>query len=198
MQICNPACVTDIPSQAWAQSCNISTRDGGIPRLTFLKCDPTYVHPNPGEWTNPLNVTAAICAGILYVSAEVLGQKPKGSFTKRRMSSCSPEVTISGSKTITFQDFNADTLTLLDYDFWDAIIQNKNFMFVGYITCDGRWFQYDGTWDIELDEVVEDTSEGKSFYDGAITMSTKDLLKPIICPGLLDAIRNFDAGACPP
>lgn len=196
LQVCNPSCVESIPSTSWTQSCNLSTRDGGISRLTFLVCDPDMIFPNSGGWLNPLNVTWAICTGLLYVTGGVLGQKPKGTFTKRRLSSCSPEVTISGSKTITFQDFNADTTDLLDFNFWDAIVNNKRFMSFGYITCDGRWYQYSGAWDIELDEVIEDTLDGKSFYDGIITMATKDLLIPIITPGLLDAISNFNQADC--
>lgn len=195
-QVCNPSCVTGIPSTSWTNSCNISTRDGGIPRLTFLKCDPKMTFPNTGGWTNKNNVIWAICTGLLYVTGEILGQKPKGSFTKRRLSSCSPEVTISGSKTITFQDFNADITNLIDFNFWDAIVKNKKFLSVGYLTCDGRWYQYSGAWDIELDEVIEDTKDGKSFYDGSITMATKDLLIPIITPGILDAIASFNQANC--
>lgn len=196
VQVCNPSCVIDVPVTGWSNNCNISTRDGGIPRLTFLKCVPDLEFPNAGEWTNVENVKWAICQEILFISGEVLGQKPKGSFTKRRLSSCAPEVTVSGTKTITFNDFNADVEDLIDYDFWDAIIKNKNFMSFGFITCDGRWYQHDGAWDIELDEVIEDTSEGKSFFDGTITITSKDLMKPIICPGLLAAITNFDGADC--
>jgi hypothetical protein len=204
--ICRPSCVTGAPATDWANGCEISVRDGGIPRLTFLVCDNSLVLPNPAllpdgsvdpnpnanPWTNPANVIYAMCQNKLFVTGDLLGQKPKGSFNKRRMTSCAPETTISGSKQITFQDFNANKETLVDFDFWQAIEKNKRFMYFGWVTCDDRWYQFDGDWDLEIDEVIEDTSEGKSFYDGTVTMSTKELVKPIICPGLLDALAAFN------
>jgi hypothetical protein len=191
VQSCNPSCVTDLPDMSWVNACNISTRTGGIPRLTFLKCNDNFVLPYPDGWANTNNVLWAINNGQLYVTGDVLGQKPKGSFTKRRLSSCAPETTISGAKTITFQDFNADTTTLLDFDFWSAVVENKAFLKFGWITCDERWYQYNGEWDIEIDETIEDTKDGKSLWDGVITMATKDIVVPILAPGILAALKSI-------
>jgi hypothetical protein len=196
MKTCNPSCVTEIPNNDWSKNCDLTNRKGGIPYLTFVKCDPEYEHPNvvlegDSPWSNLDNVKAAICAGILYITAELIGQKPKGSFTKRRLTSCSPEQTVSGVKTITFQDFNADEENLLDYDFWDGIDVSKRFMAVGWITCGELWYQTDSDWDLELDEVIEDTSEGFSFKDGTITINEKALIKPFRVPGILNLIQSF-------
>jgi hypothetical protein len=191
VQSCNPSCVTDLPDMSWVNACNISTRTGGIPRLTFLKCNENFVLPYPNGWENINNILWAVNNGQLYVTGDVLGQKPKGSFTKRRLSSCAPETTISGAKTITFQDFNADTTTLLDFDFWTAVVENKAFLKFGWITCDERWYQYSGEWDIEIDETIEDTKDGKSLWDGVITMATKDIVVPIMVPGILAALKSI-------
>lgn len=196
MNLCKPECVVNMPSTSWANACNITTRPGGVARATFLKCDPNLVFPFAGEWTNLDNVKWAMCNGYLYVTGKILGQKPKGSFTKRRLSSCDPEETISGSKTVTWQDYNADNDNLLDFDFYSAVVANKKFMYFGWITCDDRWYQYVGAWDIEVDEVEEDTIDGKSFYDSVVTMATKDLIKPIIVPGLLESIDSFNPSTC--
>lgn len=197
VQTCNPSCLEDMPDMAWVNGCNITTRSGGIPRLTFLKCVPGGVPlPYAGGWTNLANIQWAICQGYLYVTGDVLGQKPKGSFTKRRLSSCAPETTISGAKTIAFQDFNADTSDLVDFEFWTQVVNNKEFLKFGYITCDERWYQYDGEWDIEIDEVVEDTKDGKSFWDGVITMATKDILVPISVPGILAKLSSITSSTC--
>ncbi len=195
MQTCNPDCGSEIPNNDWSKACDISTRNGGIPFLTFYKCG-TDAEDFPNPSADPIfsdldNVKWAICQGILIVSAELLGQKPKGSFTKRRMTSCGPEKTISGTKTISFQDFNADVDTLIDFDFWTAVNDNKQFLQPGWVTCDGRWYQTEADWDLEIDEVIEDTKDGKSYYDGVITMSEKDLVKPIIVADLLDTLRNY-------
>ena len=189
--VCNPSCISDMPDMSWVNGCTISTRTGGIPRLTFLKCNDAFVLPYDGGWTNINNIKWAINNGQLYVTGDLLGQKPKGSFTKRRLSSCGPETTISGSKTLTFQDFNADTTNLIDFDFWAAVVENKDFMKFGYITCDERWYQYAGDWDIEVDETIEDSKDGKSLWDGTITMATKDILVPIMVPGILAALKSI-------
>lgn len=195
MKTCNPSCVTTIPNNDWTKACDLSSRDGGIPYLTFIKCDPDYEHPNDtgdeSPWTDMGNVKAAIDAGILYITGELLGQKPKGTFTKRRLTSCGPEKTIAGTKTITFQDFNADKEDLIDFDFWDGIDDNKQFMLFGWITCDERWYQTDADWDLEIDEVIEDTKDGKSFYDGTVTISEKALIKPIIATGIIDVANSY-------
>lgn len=202
MNTCNPSCVTNIPATAWSNGCKIKKRKGGIPRLTFLKCDEDMTFPFPAAvgqtnpWTNLDNVKWALCQGFLYISGKLVGQKPKGSFQKRRTDSCGPEETISGSKTVTFNDFNADPTNLLDFDFWNEIKNNKEFMFFGYVDCNDLWYQFDGIWDIEVDDVKEDNSEGLSFYDGTITMTTNDIIKPIYVPGLLATLSAFTGAEC--
>ena len=192
MQFCKPQCVPQIVNPSWGQNCDLTTRPGGVSRLTYFKCDPNYTHPYPDGWENIENVKAAICAGVLFVSGEILGQKPKGSFTKKRLTSCSPERIVSGTKTITFQDYNADDTGLTDYDFWNDVAKYASFMNFGFITCDDRWYQVTGSFDLEIDEVIEDTSEGNSYFDGTVTFQGIDIVKPIIVAGLNDALRSFD------
>lgn len=198
MQTCNPSCVADtIPNVDWAKGCGITTRPGGIPFLTFFKCDPDLSFPyepasgETNEWTNLQNVIWALCNGHLSITGEILGQKPKGSFSKRRITSCAPEITIAGTKTLTFQDFNADPDSLLDFDFWKGIDESKRFLQFGWITCDDLWYQTDKKWDLEIDLVQEDNSEGLSFYEGTVTISEKEIIKPIKVAGLSDLIAAF-------
>lgn len=195
MKTCNPSCVDTIPNNDWSKNCDLTNRTGGIPFLTFVKCDPDYTHPNDtgdlSPWTNLENIKAAICAGILYITAEIIGQKPKGTFTKKRLTSCSPEQTVSGVKTVTFQDYNADEENLLDYNFWAGIDKNKRFMAVGWITCAELWYQTDSDWDLELDEIIEDSSEGFSYKDGTVSISETALIIPFRVPGILNLIQSF-------
>lgn len=203
MQTCMPSCVdnTNKPKVGYANGCKIKSRKGGIPRLTFLICDPDYVHPNAVEegqspWENLDNVKAAMCAGLLNFSGEVLGSKPKGSFTKRRMGSCSPEETIGGTKPINFQDYNSSD-DLIDFDFWSWVQENRSRLKFGWISCDDLWYQFDGSWDLEIDQVADDNSEqGKTYYDGVITTQTEAIIKPISVPGLLNLLENFEETAC--
>ncbi len=194
--ICKPSCVSEIPQNDWVNACNITTRKGGIPRMIFLKCDPNYVHPNPGGWTNLDNWEAALCAGQLYVTGSVLGQKPKGSVTKKRIQSCGPEETISGTKTVSWQDYNAEPDELLDYDFYDGIMKNKKFLKFGWISCDERVHLFSGDWDMEGDYVEEDNQDGSTFFDAVVTMSSIDIIKPFLVPGVLAKLEGFQSAYC--
>jgi hypothetical protein len=195
--ICNPECIEDFPPVDWINSCDIETRPGGICRGTFFRCVPDLVFPYPNGFKNPANVVWAMCQGILYVTGEILGQKPKGSVTKRRISSCGPEKSISGVKTVTWQDYNADKENLLDFIFYDAVAKNAKFMNFGWITCDERLYQYPGQFDIFADEVIEDNAEqGLSFWDVEMTMPTKEIIIPFNAPGVLAAINSFADGTC--
>lgn len=196
MNICKPSCVTTIPNADWTKDCEIGTRPGGIPFLTFFKCNPDLEFPqDTGEespWTDLDNWLFAICQEHLFVTGELLGQKPKGTFTKRRTSSCAPETTIAGSKTITFQDYNASVDDLIDFDFWSAIVSNKRFLQIGWITCDDLVYQTASSWDLDLDEVKEDNSEqGLSYFDGVVTINQFALITPIKVPGIYDLIKSF-------
>lgn len=201
MNTCNPSCVTDIPNADWAKGCEIGTRKGGIPFLTFFKCDPDLEFAvdtgDESPFSSLENLRVLICNLNLFVTGELLAQKPKGTFTKRRISSCSPEVTISGTKQITFQDFNADNSDLLDFDFWTGIIANKRFLQIGWVTCDDLFYMSTNAWDLDLDEVIEDNSEqGLSFKDGAITINQFDLIVPIKVPGIYEMLKNFTTTEC--
>jgi hypothetical protein len=196
MQICRPNCVSGMTQADWANNCTNDARKGGISRLLFYKCNDTFEFKEPGGWSNLNNIKQAMCEGFLFVSGPVLGQKPKGSFTKKRMSSCAPEVTTGGSKSITFQDYNAD-VDFKDNDFWNGVLQNKPYLYLGYITCDDRLYQVEGAWDLEIDEVHEETNEGNSFYDGALTFQGIELLKPVEVPGLNSMLEAYDHSACP-
>lgn len=203
MTLCKPSCVIDIPANDWTNGCNTKTRKGGIPRLTFLKCDESMVLPYPipeggtSVWEDIRNVTYALCNGFLFISAPLIGQKPKGSFTKKRLNSCDPEQVISGSKTITFQDFNADDSgELIDYNFWDAIDKNQRFLRLGWITCEDLWYQYDGAWNLEIDDTIEQTSDDNTLFDGTITMNTKDIIKPILVTGIKALLDTYATSEC--
>lgn len=201
MQSCNPGCVTQFSNAHWARECDIQTRKGGIPFLLFYKCDPdAEFAEDTGDlspWTSRENLRQAICQENLYVTGQVVGQKPKGTFTKRRISSCSPEQVIAGSKQITFQDFNADNTNILDFDFWDGIVANKKFLQFGWVTCDDLLYMTTNPWDIEVDEVIEDNSEtGLSFKDGVITINQFTSIVPIKVEGIYDYLKNFTTEEC--
>ena len=98
MAICPSTCAPDLP-ESYSGGCGVTTRNGGISKLAFVKCDYEFTDiSNQAEWI------AAIAAGNVVLTGLLLGQKPKGSFTKKRISSCGPEAIVGGEKTVTFQD----------------------------------------------------------------------------------------------
>jgi len=183
MAICPSACAPTLPV-TYSGGCGIISRPGGIKKFAFIKCDYTFTDiTDPAEWTT------AITAGDIVGSGLVLAQKPKGSFTKKRIASCEPEAVVGAEKSITFQDYNTDTVTpggSLAYDFWNAILtQPQNYLF-SYYTCDQHVYGPVTDLQIEIDEVIEDNDTGNTFFDGTITWN--DILMNVPASVDLDGI----------
>jgi len=172
MAICSSTCAPTLPAP-YSTGCSIVPRGGGIKRLAFIKCDYDFtLISSRAEWD------AAIIAGDIVLSGLIVGQKPKGSFTKKRLASCAPEITVGATKTITFQDYNSgDACTL--WTFWNAILASPSKYKLAYQLCDNMLYGPINDFDLELDEVHEDTSEGNSFMDGTITFQGVAMLCPV-------------------
>lgn len=203
--ICKPKCSksTRPPVGYTNGTCGKKRAKGGIPRLFFLDMCTDYIHPvavpdGVSPWTEPENITAAMCAGILQFTGEGLGSAPKPTTTKKRMSSCGPEEVVGGSYAVNFQDYNVTVdevtgaPTLLEFDFWDGIRDDAANLRFGWITCDNLMFMFDGDFSPEVGPVIEDTSEGNRYQDVVITMSTYVVPKPIYVEGLLQLLDEFD------
>lgn len=184
MAICPTACAPTLPS-SYSGGCGIISRPGGIRKFAFIKCDYTFTDiSDPAEWTT------AIANGDVIGSGLVLAQKPKGSFTKKRIASCEPEAVVGAEKSITFQDYNTDTVTgpggVLHYDFWNTILQQpQNFLFA-YYTCDQYLTGPVTDFQLEIDEVIEDNDTGNTYFDGTITWN--DVLMNVPTQVNLDGI----------
>ena len=207
MSICKPGCVTGTkPKVGYTNGCGTKKAKGGIPRLLFLVCDPTYVHPNAvadgvSPWTNLDNVKAAMCAGILNFTGPVLGDKPATSFTKKRTSSCAPETIVGGSQQVNFQDYNVTTdedndPTLEEFDFWDWVKNNYPYLKFGWVTCDEKMFLYDGDFTPEVSPITEQTSDDSAYFGGSVFMQTDAIIKPFFVKGLLNLLDSFTAEDC--
>jgi hypothetical protein len=176
--LCPSACAPSLPTN-YSGGCGIVSRPGGIKKFAFIKCDYEFTDvADPAEWTT------AIANGDVVASGLVLAQKPKGSFTKKRIASCEPEAVVGGEKTVTFQDFNSDTVTpggagTLLHDFYNAIqAQTQNYRFAFY-TCDGMLYGIIDDFQIEVDEVIEDNNTGNAFIDGVITWNSVTMTTPV-------------------
>ena len=174
MAICAASCAPNLPT-SYTGGCGIQTRPGGIKRLWFVKCDYEFTNiESDTEWTT------AQGAGDVVGSGLIMGQKAKGSFTKKRIASCFPEGIVGAEKQITFMDYNTDTVTspgpgCLAYTFWNTILnQSSNYQLV-YETCDGYIYGPIENFILEIDEVIEDNNTGSTYFDGTITWNDVDM-----------------------
>jgi len=176
MAICNSTCAPDLP-ELYTGGCGIISRPGGIKKIVFIKCDAVWDFTQRAAWE------AAVTAGDAVFSGLILGQKPKGSFTKKRVASCQPEGVVGGEKTLTFQDYNTDTATpgggCLAYDFWNTIQTASSNYKMGYYSCDGYFYGPINDFTIEIDEVIEDNNTGSTYFDGTLAWNSITMICPV-------------------
>lgn len=175
MAICGSTCAALSPlPTSYSGGCGIESRPGGIKRLWFVKCDYVFADiTSDAEWTTAQNNGDAVGSGL------IMGQKPKGSFTKKRIASCFPEGIIGGEKTLTFQDYNSDINAGCGaHDFWNTILTGSSNFKVAYETCDGHVYGLINDFILEIDEVIEDNSTGSSYFDGTVMWNDLEMLCP--------------------
>jgi hypothetical protein len=169
MAICGASCSYILPA-SYSGGCGIQTRPGGIKRLWFMLCNSNgWDYADPQAWEDAQGASPAevVSTGL------IMGQKAKGSFTKKRISSCSPEGVVGAEKQITFMDYNTDTVTgtpggCLNYTFWNEILTHASSYRMFYETCDGYVYGPINDFIIEIDEVIEDNNTGSTYFDGTV------------------------------
>jgi hypothetical protein len=185
MAICDSGCTEALPFP-YSNACGVVTRPGGINRIAFLQCDFEFTDiTDQAEWD------AAIAAGEAVVSGLLLGAKPKGSFTKKRVNSCSPERVTGGEKTVTFQDFNTSMVhgDCSIYDFYNTFLENPAAYRLVYFTCDGYAYGPIDDFTLEVDDPIDDTNTGNAYFDGSLLWNS--LLMD--CPELTDLTFDQDS-----
>ncbi len=185
MAICDSGCTVTLPFP-YSNACGVNALPGGINRIGFTQCDFEFTDiTDQAEWD------AAIAAGDAVVSGILLGSKPKGTFTKKRVSSCAPERVIGGEKSIVFTDSNRSEVhgKCSIYTFWNTILANPAAFRVIFFTCDGYAYGPIDNFTLEVDDPIEDTSEGIRFIDGSIMWSSLEM----ICPVETDLVFDQDS-----
>jgi hypothetical protein len=170
MALCPSTCAPALP-ESITGGCGITVRNGGISKFAFVKCDYTFTDiDSRAEWE------AAVESGDVVFSGLLLAQKPKGSFTKKRISSCAPEQLVGKENQVTFQDYNSDPLLCKDITFWNTILNASSSYQWGYYTCDGYFYGLVDEFSIEVDQVIEDNTTGNIFFDGTISWLDLNML----------------------
>lgn len=181
MAVCDAACSVTTPT-AVNTDCGITTRQGGINRVIFMACDESFTDP-----TDQLEWDGLITANKLVVSPLIVGSKPKGSFTKKRVSSCSPERVVAGEKTLAFQDYNTDATAgnTTHIDFYNAICEAPEKWRLFYVTCDGWLYGAIDSIVLEIDEIIEDNNLGNAYIDGIISWNSTKMETPTYIPNIV-------------
>lgn len=183
MSICSVNC-SILPPRPIKEGCGLTVRSGGISRLVFASCNIQFIDVTDlSEWCTLVN------EGKIIVTSPIIGQKPKGSSTKKRLSSCQSESVIGFERTITFQDYNSDNL-YADFDFYNDILENSALYKFGWITCDGLFFGLIDEFTIEVDQIIEDTNLGSTYWDGIISWTGFNMSSPIKLNGLISVLQG--------
>lgn len=175
---CPVSCTTTIPITA-GTGCKVVTRKGGIKRFVYAKCTVSFEDiEDLAEWQTLMT------AGTIRMTGDVKGQKPKGSFTKKKVTSCSPEVVTGSTKTVTYQDFNSDDTGFTDYAFYNALIANQSAWVFGYVTCDDLFYGFIANFSVELDDVREEDVKDNTYFDISLMYEQLLMTVPVKIPGI--------------
>ena len=164
MAICDSGCAVPLPLP-YSNACGVTTKPGGINRIGFIACDYEFTDiTDQVEWDAAIAAGDAVLSGLLYAS------KPKSSFTKKRVNSCSSERVTGVEKSITFQDYNDNesATDCADYDFWNTILDNPAAYRMVFVLCDGYMYGPIDNFTIEVDEIIDESSDGMRYFDGSI------------------------------
>lgn len=174
-------------------SCEINPRDGGINRLIFISCDAVFpADPNPvtpGDFGSIAEFQTMADNCQIMTTGRLKGQKPKGSVTTEKLTSCLPESPTGGEKTITFMDYNAYE-SLYDFDFWNEIYNKQSRWNVMAVGCDGRIYPATA-FTIDIDEVIPEDSKSPSHFDGSILIDFNGIMKPIYLTGFVEWVESI-------
>ena len=174
MALCHSDCSIDLPG-AYSNACTVHEKEGGIHRIGFIKCDYEFTDiTDDSEWNTAIDNGDAVWSGLLK------GSKPRGSFVKRRVDSCSPEQVIGSEKSITFEDYNSDAVDggTGEYDFWNTILENVRSYRLVFLTCDGYLYGPIDKFTIEVDEEIGESQNDSRFIGGTIYWQSKTMEVP--------------------
>lgn len=178
MGLCSAGCAQDIPKISGA-GCRIITRPGGFDRVIWKRCDYTFSDiTSLNEWET------ALADGKVSATGRVLGQKPKGSATKKRVASCLPERTTNYTRTWNWKDSNADLTTLTEYDFYQFVDENQDVLDIAILTCDELLFGFFGEYSLDVDDTRPETNDEDATIECAVEVKSRLISKPTKITGL--------------
>lgn len=179
MVTCGAGCVpAEIPKVVGA-ACRIVTKPAGFDRVIFKKCDYEFASiTDLAEWT------AALTSGDIASTGRVLGQKPKGSPTKRRVASCLPERTTNYTRSWQWKDSNSDPTNLTEYDFYSFVDEYQDVLNIAFLTCDGLLYGFYSDYSLDVDDTRSEPNDEDAVIECTAEIKSRLITKPIKLPGL--------------
>lgn len=179
MAICAPGCApASIPAMG-AAGCNITTRPGGFDRVIFMTCDSVIADlATLSQWQTLIDTDK------IHATGRVLGQKPKGSPSKRRVASCVPERTVNYTRQWSWKDSNADNANLTDYEFYSFVDANQDVLKIGFLTCDDLFYGFFDSYSLDVDDTRPETNDEDAVFEVVVEVKSRVLSTPTLIPGL--------------
>lgn len=176
MSLCPSDCAV-LPPASYGAGCDLNTRPAGIKQIGFITCD---VDVASLDFTQQSTWDTLCQTAKLAISGKLLADKPKGSPTKKKIFSCSPEFTTGYEKTVNFEDYNADSNNQTrEYDFWNAINADPSKFYMFYITCDNALYGPFSDFVIDVDDQLENDSKEYRKIMGSIMWNQKEMQTPV-------------------
>lgn len=178
MALCPTECAQNLPSIAGA-GCVEITRPAGFDRVIWKRCDYVFEDiTDLGEWEG------AIEEDKIHASGRVLGSKPKGSPSKRKIYSCLPEKTVMYTRQWQWTDPNADNTDFSEYTFYQFVDLNQGLLHIAFLTCDSLLYGFFEDYSFDVDDTRSNTSDEEAVMDCAVEVKSRLIAKPQLIPGL--------------
>lgn len=178
MAFCPSGCAQDVPVITGA-GCRIVTRPAGFDRVIWKRCDLVITSlTDLAEWQTNITDNA------VHASGRVLGSKPKGSATKKRVASCLPERTTNYTRNWQWKDSNSDLATLTEFDFYRFVDENQDLLHIAFLTCDDLLYGFFENYSIDVDETRAETNDEDRVIECSVEVKARLITKPVKVPGL--------------
>lgn len=179
MGFCAPGCPPDTITGMTGAGCRIVTRPAGLDRAIWKTCDTVF-----SDLTSLSEWETHIANGKIIASGRILGQKPKGSPSKKRLASCLPERTVNYSRTYQWKDSNADLAALTEFDLYQTVDQNQDVLDIGFYTCDGLFLGWFSDYSLDVDDTRGETNDDDATMECSCEIKSRYISKPTKIPGL--------------
>lgn len=179
MPLCNRDCAANMPI-GYGGACKVITRPAGIKLIFFIACS---VDVSILDFTQQSTWDTLCQNGELAVSGKLLASKPKGTFTKKKLISCAPEMVTGGEKMVNFTDPNSDPNGgTAVHEFWNQVLLNSASYYFGFITCDNDMYLIEEDFSIEVDEDITEDNKNNRDIQGTISWNQIDIVLPVKLP----------------